>query len=146
MIERKFFPFMVKTFTTPIIAGVLLAGVIAAVMSTACSQLVMASSAIAEDLIPKGFNERIKLSKKKTKLKISRIATLVIGLLSIILIFFAKEYVYTVVSWGWAGLASVYAPIITLLFFWNRLSKAGVYAAFIIWSLYNNILGRSRAR
>jgi len=57
---------------------------------------------------------------------------LVIGLLSIILIFFAKEYVYTVVSWGWAGLASVYAPIITLLFFWNRLSKAGVYAAFII--------------
>ena len=136
--REKVFPFMVKTFTTPIIAGVLLAGVIAAVMSTACSQLVMASSAIAEDLYQKVLMKN-KTFKEKTKLKISRVATLIIGLLSIVLIFFAKEYVYTIVSWGWAGLASVYAPIITLLFFWNRLSKAGVYAAFA-FGLFTTIL------
>jgi len=51
------------------------------------------------------------------------LATLLIGLLSIILIFIAKEYVYTIVSWGWAGLASVYAPIITLLFFGTNCQK-----------------------
>lgn len=124
------FPFMVKTYTTPFLAGVLLAGVLAAVMSTACSQLVMASSAVADDFYQKVLMKK-KVFKEKTKLRISRTATLIIGLLSIILIFIAKEYVYTVVSWGWAGLASVYAPIITLLFFWNKLSKAGVYAAFI---------------
>ena len=128
--REKVFPFMVKAFTPPFLAGILLAGVLAAVMSTACSQLVMASSAIAEDLYQKVLMKD-KTYKEKTKLRISRLATLLIGLLSIILIFIAKEYVYTIVSWGWAGLASVYAPIITLLFFWNKLSKAGVYAAFI---------------
>jgi sodium/proline symporter len=128
--REKVFPFMVKAFTTPLLAGILLAGVLAAVMSTACSQLVMASSAIAEDFYQKVLMKD-KAYNEKTKLKISRLATLIIGILSIVLIFIAKEYVYTVVSWGWAGLASVYAPIITLIFFWSRLSKAGVYAAFI---------------
>jgi sodium/proline symporter len=128
--REKVFPFMVKMYTTPFLAGVLLAGVLAAVMSTACSQLVMASSAVAEDFYQKVLMRK-KIFLEKTKLKISRFATLLIGILSIILVFIAKEYVYTVVSWGWAGLASVYAPIITLLFFWNKLSKAGVYAAFI---------------
>jgi len=91
-------------------------------MSTACSQLVMASSAIAEDLYQKVLMKD-KTYKEKTKLRISRLATLLIGLLSIILIFIAKEYVYTIVSWGWAGLASVYAPIITLLFFGTNCQK-----------------------
>jgi sodium/proline symporter len=40
--------------------------------------------------------------------------------------------VYTLVSYGWAGLAGAFAPSITLSFWWKKFSKAGVYAAFIV--------------
>jgi sodium/proline symporter len=124
------FPYMVMQHTPPFIAGILLAGVLAAVMSTVCSQLVVASSAVAEDFYINVLKKEKKFDEK-VKLRISRLSTTGVGILGLFLVFYAKEYVYTIVSWGWAGLSSVYAPIITLIFFWKRLSKAGVFASFI---------------
>ncbi|MDY6821436.1 MAG: sodium/proline symporter [Deferribacterota bacterium] len=125
------FPYIIQQFTPPFLTGILLAGVLAAVMSTASSQIIMASSAISEDILQRILFKKRDF-KEKIRLNISRLSTLFIGFLGILLIFYAKEYVYTIVSWGWAGLTSIYAPIITLLFFWKRLSKVGVYSAFIV--------------
>ena len=65
------------------------------------------------------------------KLRLSRITTLVLGVFGLALVAAGEEYVYTIVGWGWAGLAGCFAPVMTLSFFWERFSKAGVYASFI---------------
>lgn len=123
-------PFMVLEYTPGFLGGILLAGAIAAMMSTADSQLVVASSAVAEDFYRKVLKKKQEFTEK-TKLRISRITTLGLGVLGLLLVSAAEQYVYTIVGWGWAGLAGCFAPVMTLTFIWDRFSKAGVYASFI---------------
>jgi len=123
-------PFMILEHTPAFLAGILLAGSIAALMSTADSQLVVASSAVAEDFYQKVLRKK-KTFSEKIKLRISRFTTFGIGILGIILVFSVDQYVYTIVSWGWAGLSGSFAPIMTLTFLWKKFSKAGVIASFI---------------
>ncbi len=63
---------------------------------------------------------------------ISRVITLAVGALAFVFAWTQENVVYTLVSYGWAGLASAFVPSITLSFWWKRFSKAGVYAAFIV--------------
>lgn len=128
-------PFMVLEHTPGFVGGVLLAGAIAAMMSTADSQLVMASSAVAEDLYNKVINEGKEFSEKM-RLRISRVATLLIGIFGFILVNVAEGYVYEIVGWGWAGLAGAFGPVMTLTFVWDRFNKAGVIASLIVGPVF----------
>ena len=123
-------PMTITALVPPVIAGILLAGVIAGMMSTADSQLLVASSAISEDLY-----HNVIMGGKKVREKhliwISRLTTLVIGALAFAFVYFQENVVYNLVSYGWAGLAGAFAPSITLSLFWKKFSKAGVYASFI---------------
>lgn len=124
-------PFMVLEHTHPILGGVLLAGALAAMMSTADSQLVVAVSAIAQDI----YNKVIKKSvdfPEKTRLKITRFATLIIGGIGLMFALTATDLVYTLVSFSATGLFSAFGPAMTLTLFWGKkVSKAGIIAAFI---------------
>lgn len=124
-------PFMVLQHTPAIIGGILLAGALAAMMSTADSQLLVAASAAAEDLYTKVFKKSETIDEK-TLLKITRLATLIIGALGLGFAFTAKDFVYTLVSFSATGLFSAFGPSITLTFFWGKkVSKQGIIAAFI---------------
>jgi len=128
---EQILPYTLLHLTPPFVAGILLAGAIAGMMSTADSQLVVASSAVSEDLYHNVIHKGGEISEKKL-IWISRIITLTVGILAFVFAFTQTRVVYMLVSYGWAGLAGAFAPSITLSLWWKRFSKAGVYAAFIV--------------
>lgn len=124
-------PFMVTQHTPDILSGILLAGALAAMMSTADSQLVVASSAAAHDIYSKVLNKGKEL-QEDTLVRISRIGTLLVGGVGFAIAFFTEDLVYTLVSYSATGLFSAFGPAFTLLFFWgDNLSKHGLIAAFL---------------
>ncbi len=125
-------PYMVLEHTPGWLAGILLAGALAAMMSTADSQLAVASSGWAEDLYAKVLKKDVDINERR-KVLISRLTTAAIAVLGLILILQTEELIYEVVGWGWAGLAGVYGPVMTLIFIgWKRYSKNAVLFTMIV--------------
>ncbi len=125
---EQILPFMLIKLMPSWIAGILLAGAVAAMMSTADSQLLVATSSISEDIIHKALNKKI--DDKKLVL-ISRITILLIGVVALILAFTSKTLIYTIVHWAWAGIGCSFSPAIILSFFWKRFTSRGVVASLV---------------
>lgn len=124
-------PYMVLNHLPGLLGGVLLAGALAAMMSTADSQIVVASSSAAQDIYNKVLTKNRQYSEK-ARLRISRIATLAVGLIGLFISIMTSNLVYTLVTYSGTGLFSAFGPAFTLLFFWeDNFSKAGLVAAFI---------------
>jgi sodium/proline symporter len=85
------------------LAGILLAGILAAIMSTADSQLLVLTSSVSEDILHKALG--FKLSDQQLVI-VSRITIIIPGILGLIIAFTSKSLVYTVVSWAWAGIGN----------------------------------------
>jgi sodium/proline symporter len=119
---------MVVMFVNPILAGILLSGVISAMMSTASSELTVSSASITEDIFPL-MGIRSKTNRKQ--LVLNQGMTLAVGVLAIILALTMSETVYGLVSYAWSGIGSSFGPALLLLLFWKRFSRAGVYASMI---------------
>ena len=125
---EQILPFMLMKLMPPWIAGILLAGAVAAMMSTADSQLLIATSSISEDIIHKAMNKKI---SDKTLVMISRITILLVGILALILAFTSKSLIYTIVHFAWAGIGCSFSPAVILSFFWKRFNAAGVVASLV---------------
>lgn len=113
------------------LAGVVIAAITAAIMSTADSQLLVAASAIVEDV----YHKLIKRdADQKSLLIISRIVVLVLALISFIL---AMEggVIYLLVAFAWGGLASSLGPVILLSLWWKGITKEGAIAGMISGAL-----------
>jgi sodium/proline symporter len=137
---EKILPVIVHTFVTPVLAGFLLSGVISAMMSTASSEIILSSSAIAEDIY--GNHAKRKLTMVQS-LKLNKIFTLIVGAVAFILAVTIKDTVYGLVSYAWSGIGSSFGPALLLLLFWKRFSSAGVIASMlagtigtIIWKTF----------
>lgn len=111
--------------------GILLVGAIAAIMSTASSQLLLTTTSISEDIYHKALGKN--LPEKKLVL-ISRITLLLVGFFALFLTFTSKNLIYTIVSWAWAGIGCSFSPVIILSFFWKRFNSAGAIASLITGS------------
>lgn len=111
-----------------IIAGVIMAGILAATMSTADSQLLAASSSMSEDLLRDFFG--IKMSQK-TSMLIARLTVVGIALVGIILAWDPDSSVFRVVSFAWAGFGAAFGPIMLLALFWKRSTKEGAIAGML---------------
>lgn len=127
--SEEILPTMVIKLFPAAIAGVLLAGAIAAMMSTGDSQLLVAASSISEDIIHKGMKKNI---SDKRMVTISRITVLTVGIFSLILALTpGKNLIYTIVSWAWAGIGCSFSPAVILAFFWDRFSSSGIVATLV---------------
>ncbi|MCX5786688.1 MAG: sodium/proline symporter [Elusimicrobia bacterium] len=122
------FPVLVNNFITPIVAGVLLAGAISAMMSTASSEIILCSSAITQDLY--GNYSKKQLSAKAA-LWFNRIMTLLVGLAAFIMALMVKDSVFGLVSYAWSGIGSSIGPALLLVLFWGKISRSGVVASLI---------------
>jgi len=111
------------------LAGILLAGAVAAMISTAQSMLLVAASSISQDVY-RGIIKKGKVSDR-TLLGISRIATLLIGILGLILALTTSNLIYYIVSYAWAGIGCSFAPAVLLSFYWKRFGSAGVVTALL---------------
>ena len=125
---EKILPVMVITLVNPILAGVLLSGVISAMMSTASSEVTVSSASLTEDIYS---NLRKKLTSPKGMLRLNQLVTLIIGVVAIILALTMSETVYGLVSYAWSGIGSSFGPALLLMLFWKRFSRAGVFASLI---------------
>lgn len=125
---EQILPFTLMQTMPPWLAGILLVGAVAAMMSTASSQLLVATSAISEDVYHKAMNKDLTDAKLVT---LSRISMLGVGLFGLIMAFTSKSLIYTIVGWAWAGIGCSFSPAILLSFFWKRTSSAGILASMI---------------
>ncbi|KXL53967.1 sodium/proline symporter [Anaerotignum neopropionicum] len=113
---------------TALIAGVILAGILAATMSTADSQLLAASSSVSHNLLQTFFG--IKMSEKKA-MTVARCSVVVI---SIIAAFIARDpasSVFAIVSFAWAGFGAAFGPVVLTALFWRRSNKQGALAGMV---------------
>jgi sodium/proline symporter len=121
-------PYMTLDLLPPWIAGILLSGILAAIVSTADSQLLVVTSSISEDIIRNALG--MKLTEKQL-VKISRIVVIIAGIAGLIIALTSESLVYLVVSWAWAGVGCTLSPAIILTFIWKRYSGIGVIATII---------------
>ena len=98
------------------IAGIFLCAILAAAMSTADSQLLVASSAFSPDVF-KGLIK--KDASEKTVLNVSRITVLVIAAIAFALSVNPNSSIFSLVSYAWAGFGATFGPIILLALFWR---------------------------
>ncbi|GAA0502490.1 sodium/proline symporter [Salinibacillus aidingensis] len=121
-------PTMILDLMPPWIAGLLLAGILAAIITTANSQLMVVTSSVSEDIIHKALG--LKLTDQQL-LKVSRITVLVSGIVGMLIALTSESLVYLIVSWAWAGVGGTLSPAILMTFFWKRYSSTGVIATII---------------
>ncbi|ASN04417.1 sodium/proline symporter [Virgibacillus necropolis] len=129
-------PTMILDLFPTWIAGILLAGVLAAIITTADSQLMVVTSSVSEDIIHKAMG--IELTEKQL-IWISRISVVVFGIVGMVIALVSDSLLYLVVSWAWAGVGCTLSPAILMTFFWNKYSSAGVVAT-ILAGLLSTIL------
>ena len=111
------------------LAAILLAGAVAAMISTAESMLLVAASSISQDVY-KGIIKKGKAEDKKL-LFISRAATLIVGIIALILALSTSKLIYTIVSYAWAGIGCSFAPAILLSFYWDKFNSNGVITSLV---------------
>ena len=112
-----------------LLAGIILAGILAATMSTADSQLLAASSSVSQNLVGEFFG--VKLDGKKSML----LARTVMVVISVIAAFLARNpnsSVFRVVSFAWAGFGAAFGPTVLIGLFWKRSNKWGALAGMIV--------------
>ena len=110
-----------------IIAGLIFAGILAATMSTADSQLLAASSSVTQDIMGSAF--KLRLSSKASMIT----ARCVVAVIALIGVYWAREEgsVFTIVSFAWAGFGAAFGPGILLALFWKRGNKWGALAGML---------------
>ena len=111
-----------------IIAGLIFAGILAATMSTADSQLLAASSSVSENILHNFF--KINLSKKASMLA----ARLTVVAIAVIGAFIARDpnsSVFHIVSFAWAGFGASFGPVMLFALFWKRSNRNGALAGMI---------------
>ncbi|MFC4138606.1 MULTISPECIES: sodium/proline symporter PutP [unclassified Microbacterium] len=120
---------MSRTLLHPFVAGLVLAAVLAAIMSTVSSQLVVCSSALVEDLY-KVFKKTA--PEQKRLVLMGRMAVLVVAIIAILLAITPNDTVLGLVSFAWAGFGAAFGPIILLSLFWRRLTNWGALAGMFV--------------
>lgn len=111
-----------------ILAGIILAGILASTMSTADSQLLAASSSVSQNLLNDVFH--LKVSPKMSVV----IARLTVVIISVIAVFLARDpdsSVFGIVSFAWAGFGATFGPTVLLALFWKRSNKQGAVAGML---------------
>lgn len=129
---ERIMPLMATHLLPGWLAGILISGAIAAMMSTADSQLLVATSAVSKDI----YNNFINKSAPEKKLvSISRLVTFLIGLVAFIIALFSEDLVFTMVGFAWSGLGSAFGPALLLTLWWRKTTKEGVLSGMIVGTM-----------
>lgn len=126
----------------PLVAGFMLAAILAAIMSTISSQLLVSSSALVEDLYH-AFNRR-ELGEKRSVL-LGRVAVMIVSVVAALMAWQADDSILKLVSFAWAGFGASFGPIVLLALFWRRLTRwgalAGMTTGAVVAAVWANLPG-----
>ncbi len=115
-------------FLLALVAGVILAGILAATMSTADSQLLTAASSVSQNLLEEFMG--VKMSKK-TSMLAARGTVVAIAVIGVALAWDPDSSVFRVVSFAWAGFGGAFGPVMLFALFWKRSNKWGALAGMV---------------
>ncbi|WP_026677658.1 sodium/proline symporter PutP [Fictibacillus gelatini] len=113
----------------PLITGFLLAAILAAVMSTISSQLLVTSSALTEDFY-KAFIR--KSASDKELVLVGRLAVLGVSLIALLLALNPNKTILSLVGYAWAGFGGAFGPVVLLSLYWRRMTKWGALAGMVV--------------
>ncbi|MGG1572639.1 sodium/proline symporter PutP [Fictibacillus sp. NRS-1165] len=108
----------------PLITGFLLAAILAAVMSTISSQLLVTSSAVTEDFY-KAFFKRS--ASDKELVLVGRLSVLAISVIALVLALNPNKTILNLVGYAWAGFGAAFGPVVLLSLYWKRMTKWGAF-------------------
>ena len=111
-----------------IVAGIIIAGILAATMSTADAQLLAAASGVTHNILNNVLG--IKLSDKKNML-IARLTVLAVAVLGVIFATDPNSSIFRVVSFAWAGFGATFGPVMLFSLFWKRCNRWGALAGML---------------
>ena len=133
------------SFLPPILAGFVMAGILAATISSSDSYLLIASSAVAKNIYQGIFKKN---ASDKKVMKVSRITLLVIALIAMIIAWDKDSVIFNIVSFAWAGFGATFGPLMLFSLFWKRTNRAGAIAGMVsgagmvfLWKLVISQLG-----
>jgi sodium/proline symporter len=127
---ENLFPYLASAHLHPLLLGVITASILAAIMSTADSQLLVASSGIARDIYQKTI-ARDKTVSEKRLVSMSRITVFSLVIASLVVGIIAKKFVFWLVLFAWGGLGASFGPTLLFSLFWKRTTKAGVITGLV---------------
>ncbi len=122
------FMVLVNAVFHPVIAGILLAAILAAIMSTADSQLLVSSSALAEDFYKQMFPN----TSAKALVNIGRFAVVALSLVALMLAMNPDSTVLGLVSYAWAGFGAAFGPALLFSLYWRNMNRNGALAGVLV--------------
>lgn len=125
---EKIFIVMSQLLFNPWIAGILLSAILAAIMSTASSQLLVSSSTIAEDFYKRIFNKE---ASNKTVMNLGRIGVLLVALVAFVISTDKESSVLSIVAYAWAGFGASFGSVMLFSLFWSRMTRIGAILGMI---------------
>ena len=116
--QETVMPEVLTTVFNPVVSGILITGVLAAIISTANSLLILSATELSENIIKPISNSSI---DAKRSLFQSRVVTALLSLIALILAYYSpSDLVYAIVGYVWAGIGSTFSVVILLTLFWKR--------------------------
>lgn len=123
------FMLLVNAIFHPVIAGILLAAILAAIMSTADSQLLVSSSALAEDFYKQLLRKN---ASQKEIVMVGRLAVIGLSVVAMMLAFDPDSTVLGLVSYAWAGFGAAFGPALLISLYWKNMTRNGALAGIVI--------------
>jgi SSS family solute:Na+ symporter/sodium/proline symporter len=117
-----------QTLFSPLIAGFLLAAILAAIMSTISSQLLVTSSSLTGDFYNAFLNKE---ASEKQLVLVGRISVLLVALVAIYLAYDRNSTILTLVSNAWAGFGAAFGPVVIASLYWKKMNRNGALAGMV---------------
>ena len=129
---ERVFILMAESLSAPFITGIIWSAILAAIMSTSSSQLLVTSSAVSRDLFQAFLK---KDASEKTLIRVSRLSVLLVSAIAVYLGSDPNSYIFSIVSFAWAGFGACFGATVLLSLYWKRMTLKGAYAGVIVGGL-----------
>lgn len=116
----------------PFITGIILSAVLAAIMSTISSQLLVCSSSITKDFYLTFFNKE---ASEHTQMFIGRLSVVLVSAVAVIFAYVPNKTILNIVGQAWAGFGSAFGPVLLISLYWKKMTKWGALSGMIVGGL-----------
>ncbi len=129
---EKAMPLLAMKILHPIIAGLFISGAVAAMMSTADSQLLVAASALTQDFYVQYLGKK---NKQHSLIRLTRLIIMILGFIAYLIALFSlvnQKKIFGVVSYAWSGLGSSFGPALVMTLWYKKTTRYGIISGLIV--------------
>ena len=127
---ENIFPVLAQAHLSPVLFGIVIAAIFAAIMSTADSQLLVAASSVVRDIY-EGIVKRGTVVPQRTLVRYSRLVVAALVVVALVFGMLAEQVVFWLVLFAWAGLGAAIGPTSILALYWPGTTRRGVIAGIV---------------